>query len=190
LGAAVPVVPHWTMTTVPRAIPAEKIRQLLNSIDRSTAVGRRDYAIVLVLARLGLRASEMVFLELDDINWTAGITYQCGAGWVSSCRKRAKGCQTLSASWKPARLATSLANLRLTGHNNHGQSSQRNGLEGSVLFVVSPDIAAPPTRAQRFRRRACCPSVQSGHDLISIPMMRSVALLSAALDMPYRFERG
>ncbi|MBV9084327.1 MAG: tyrosine-type recombinase/integrase [Acidobacteriaceae bacterium] len=72
LGAAVPVVPHWTMTTVPRAIPVEKIRQLLNSIDRSTAVGRRDYAIVLVLARLGLRASEVVFLELDDIDWNAG----------------------------------------------------------------------------------------------------------------------
>jgi integrase/recombinase XerD len=72
LGAAVPVVPHWTMTTVPRAIPADKVRQLLNSIDCDTAVGRRDYAIVLMLARLGLRASEVVFVELDDINWSAG----------------------------------------------------------------------------------------------------------------------
>ena len=72
LGAAVPVVPHWTMTTVPRAIPADQVRQLLNSIDRTTALGRRDYAVLLVLARLGLRASEVAFLELDDINWRGG----------------------------------------------------------------------------------------------------------------------
>lgn len=72
LGAAVPVVPHWTMTTVPRAIPADQVRQLLNSINRTTPLGRRDYAVLLVLAKLGLRASETAFLELDDINWKAG----------------------------------------------------------------------------------------------------------------------
>lgn len=72
LAAAVPVVPNWTMTTIPRAIPADQVRQLLASIDRSTAVGRRDYAILLVLARLGLRSGEVAFLELDDIDWNAG----------------------------------------------------------------------------------------------------------------------
>ena len=72
LGAAVPVVPHWTMTTTPRAIPANQVQQLLNSINRNTALGRRDYAVLLVLARLGLRASEAAFLELDDINWKGG----------------------------------------------------------------------------------------------------------------------
>jgi site-specific recombinase XerD len=72
LGAAVPVVPHWTMTAVPRAIPADQVRQLLNSINRTTALGRRDYAVLLLLARLGLRASEAAFLELDDINWKTG----------------------------------------------------------------------------------------------------------------------
>jgi integrase len=75
LGAAVPVVPHWAMTTIPRAIPADQVRQLLNSIDRSTALGRRDYAILLVLARLGLRASEVAFLEFDDINWNATVKH-------------------------------------------------------------------------------------------------------------------
>lgn len=71
LGAAVPVVPHWTMTTVPRAIPADQVLQLLNSINRTTPLGRRDYAVLLLLARLGLRASEVAFLELDDISWKA-----------------------------------------------------------------------------------------------------------------------
>jgi site-specific recombinase XerC len=60
------------MTAVPRAIAVDQVRQLLNSINRTTSLGRREYAIVLVLARLGLRASEAAFLELDDINWKAG----------------------------------------------------------------------------------------------------------------------
>jgi len=72
LAAAVPAVAHWSMSSIPRAIPAESVRQLLASINRQTARGRRDYAILLLLARLGLRASEVAFLELDDLDWEAG----------------------------------------------------------------------------------------------------------------------
>jgi len=72
LAAAVPVVPNWSMSSIPRAIGADQVRQLLASIDRSTAMGRRDYAILLLLARLGLRSSEVAFLELDEIDWKAG----------------------------------------------------------------------------------------------------------------------
>jgi integrase/recombinase XerD len=72
LAAAVPIVANWSMPSIPRAIAGDQIRRLLASIDRSTAVGRRDYAILLLLARLGLRSGEVAFLELDDINWNAG----------------------------------------------------------------------------------------------------------------------
>jgi integrase/recombinase XerD len=72
LAAAVPIVANWSMTSIPRAISAEHVRQLLASIDRRTPVGRRDYAILLMLARLGLRAGEVVSLELGDINWNLG----------------------------------------------------------------------------------------------------------------------
>jgi len=60
------------MPSIPRAIGADQVRRLLASIDRHTAIGRRDYAIVLLLARLGLRSGEVAFLELEDINWDAG----------------------------------------------------------------------------------------------------------------------
>ena len=60
------------MPAIPRAIEADQVRQLLASIDRRTAIGRRDYAIVLLLARLGLRSGEVAFLELDDIDWNVG----------------------------------------------------------------------------------------------------------------------
>lgn len=72
LVAAVPVVANWSMPSIPRAIPAASVRQLLASINRQTARGRRDYAILLLLARLGLRASEVACLELDDLDWEAG----------------------------------------------------------------------------------------------------------------------
>lgn len=75
LVAAVPAVANWSMTSIPRAISPDLVRQLLNSINRHTAVGRRDYAIILLLARLGLRASEIVGLKLEDIDWNHGILY-------------------------------------------------------------------------------------------------------------------
>jgi integrase/recombinase XerD len=58
LAAAIPVVANWSMSEIPRAIAADQVRQLLASIDRRTAIGRRDYAILLLLARLGLRSGE------------------------------------------------------------------------------------------------------------------------------------
>ena len=72
LAAAVPIVANWSMTSIPRAICADQVRALLASIDRRTALGRRDYAVLLLLARLGLRAGEVAFLELDDIDWKTG----------------------------------------------------------------------------------------------------------------------
>jgi site-specific recombinase XerD len=72
LAAAVPVVANWSMSSIPRAIAADQVRQVLASIDRRIAMGRRDYAILLLLARLGVRSGEVVQLELGDIDWTAG----------------------------------------------------------------------------------------------------------------------
>jgi integrase/recombinase XerD len=80
LAAAVPVVANWSMPSIPRAIGADQARQLLASIDRRTAIGLRDYAVLLLLARLGLRSGEVAFLELDDIDWDAGQVSIRGKG--------------------------------------------------------------------------------------------------------------
>ena len=80
LAAAVPTVANWSMTTIPRAIAADQIRRLLTRIDRRTGTGLRDYAILLLLARLGLRAHEIAFLELDDIDWESGRLLVNGKG--------------------------------------------------------------------------------------------------------------
>ena len=80
LAAAVPIVANWSMPSIPRAIGADQVRQLLASVDRRTAIGRRDFAIVLLLARLGLRSGEVASLELDDIDWDAGAVSVRGKG--------------------------------------------------------------------------------------------------------------
>ncbi|WP_246811465.1 site-specific integrase [Mesorhizobium silamurunense] len=72
LAAAVPIVANWSLSSIPRAIGRDEVTRLLASIDRDTPVGCRDYAMILALARLGLRSSEVVSLELDDIDWVAG----------------------------------------------------------------------------------------------------------------------
>jgi len=72
LATAVPCVANWSRPSIPRGIAPDQVRQLLSQFDRSTALGRRDYAVLLLLARLGLRAGEVAFLELEDIDWKAG----------------------------------------------------------------------------------------------------------------------
>ena len=72
LASAVPTVANWSMASIPRAISVEHSHATLASCNRQSAVGRRDYAILLLLARLGLRAGEVVALQLDDIDWHNG----------------------------------------------------------------------------------------------------------------------
>lgn len=78
LAAVVPVVPNWSLSSIPRGIGRNEVDRLLSSIDRQTPIGSRDYAMILMLARLGLRSSEVVTLELDDIDWAAGEIHVLG----------------------------------------------------------------------------------------------------------------
>ena len=72
LVTAVPTLKTWPRTTLPSVLPAGDARRLVAACDSTTFRGRRDAAIVLVMLRLGLRASEVGRLELDDIDWRAG----------------------------------------------------------------------------------------------------------------------
>jgi len=80
LAASVPTVANWRLSTVPKYLTPKEVERLLQACNRRTAVGRRDYAILLLLARLGLRAGEVVALQLEDINWRAGEILVRGKG--------------------------------------------------------------------------------------------------------------
>src|SRR5215831_11104990 len=84
LAACIPAVANWKQSTLPRALPPEQVEQVLNSVNRKTAMGRRDYAILVILARLGLRAGEIRALTLEDLDWKEGlITVRGKAGRFS-----------------------------------------------------------------------------------------------------------
>ena len=72
MAQAVPSVAGWRLSSLPRGLEPEQVARVLASCDRTTAVGRRDFAVLMLLARLGLRACEVVALALDDIDWRAG----------------------------------------------------------------------------------------------------------------------
>lgn len=79
--AAVPSVSSWATTpALPRAISPEHARLAIESCKQHTAVGRRDRAVLLLLARLGLRSSEVAALTLDDVDWSAGCLRVRGKG--------------------------------------------------------------------------------------------------------------
>ena len=64
---------RYRLASLPTTISAEDVRRLLTSVDRRSAMGRRNYAILLLLAVYGLRAREVADLRVDDIDWRAGI---------------------------------------------------------------------------------------------------------------------
>jgi site-specific recombinase XerD len=72
LASSVPTVANWRMAELPKFLEAEDIERLLGSCNRSAFTGRRDYAVLLLLARLGLRAGEVVHMQLDDLDWERG----------------------------------------------------------------------------------------------------------------------
>lgn len=98
LADCVPSMRRWKLATLPTYLPAAQVRKALDGCDRKTVMGRRDYAILLLLAKLGLRADEVATLTLDDIDWRA-----------SEILVRAKGRQRarmpippdVSAQWPP-----------------------------------------------------------------------------------------
>ena len=72
LATSVPTVATWRLSELPQFLESEQVQEILQSCDRNSPCGRRDYAALLLLARLGLRAGEVVHLSLEDINWSEG----------------------------------------------------------------------------------------------------------------------
>jgi integrase/recombinase XerD len=72
LAGAVPTVARWQFSEIPKFLQPEQVKHILGSCDRSTGTGKRNYAILLLMSRLGLRAGEIVHMELDDILWKTG----------------------------------------------------------------------------------------------------------------------
>src|SRR6516225_3417840 len=80
LDDAIPTLAHWRLASLPRYLAPEDVERLIASCDRASPVDRRDRAILLLLARLGLRAGDIVHLRLSDIDWKNASIQVCGKG--------------------------------------------------------------------------------------------------------------
>lgn len=80
LSSAVPSVAGWRLARLPRALEPGQAGRLLAGCDRETPAGLRDFAILTLLVRLGLRRGEVAGLALDDIDWRAGELIVHGKG--------------------------------------------------------------------------------------------------------------
>ena len=72
LAGCVPSIRRWRLQGLPTYLSAAQVQKVLDGCDRTTVLGRRDYAILMMLAKLGLRADEVATLTLEDIDWRSG----------------------------------------------------------------------------------------------------------------------
>jgi site-specific recombinase XerD len=191
LAAAVPSVANWSMPAIPRAIAPEQVRQLLASIDRRTAVGRRDYAIVLLLARLGLRAGEVVALELDDIDWNKGrVTVRGKRGQRSALPVPADVGRAIAAYLRWGRPTSASRRVFLRAKAPYRGFQGACGV-GSVVrhALLRAGIEAPTTGTHQFRHGLASAMLRHGASLGEIGDVLGhrhpqTTMLYAKVDLP------
>ena len=136
LAAAVPPVPGWKDTAVPARLAPEQVRALLDGCDRETAAGQRDLAMLMLMARLGLRAAEVAGLRLADFGWRAGELTVLGKGRRSDRMPL------------PADVGDAVASYLV--------QARPRGVAGVVfLTVLAPHRPLVPTGVSEMVRRRC-----------------------------------
>jgi integrase/recombinase XerD len=175
LAGAVPAVASWRLSALPRGLQAAEIERLLAGCERETAVGLRDFAVLSLLARLGLRGAEAAGLQLDDIDWRAGeiaVTGKCSrterlplpapagealAAWLTEGRPRCGSRAVFVTVRRPYRQLTPDAIRQVMGRacgragvNRRGAHQLRHALATEILRAG----ASLPEVGQVLRHRS------------------------------------
>jgi integrase/recombinase XerD len=80
LSGSIPSIAQWRLRHIPVTLDKNAVRKLIHSCNRQTHMGRRDYAVIMLLAHLGLRACEIVSLRIEDLDWRSGMLNVHGKG--------------------------------------------------------------------------------------------------------------
>ena len=170
LAACVPAIANWKLSTIPRAIPPDQVKLLLTSIDRKTAVGRRDYAILLILARLGLRAGEIKTLTLEDLDWQEGlITVRGKAGRYSQLPLPADVGEAIADYLRHGRPTASSRCVFLRARAPSAGFQSQSGIGSMVRHALArAGIDALRTGAHQFRHALACQMLQQEASLSEI----------------------
>ena len=179
---AVPSVANWSLASLPRAIGESELAQLFRSCDRRTAVGHRDFAIVTLCSRLGLRAGEVARLALGDIDWRDGEIIVRGKGARRDRLPLPSDVGEALAAWlergRPSGLDTSMVFVRLRAPNGALKSS---GVS-AVVKRASERAGIEPIGAHRLRHTAATRMLRSGGNLAEVgQVLRHERLLTTAI---------
>jgi integrase/recombinase XerD len=170
LAAAVPSVANWSMTGIPRAIAPDHVRAVLASCRRDTPVGCRDYAILMLLARLGLRSGEIVALTLQSIDWESGCLTVLGKGAQSAqLPLPAEVGEAIATYLKRGRPRSPCRTLFLRANAPiRGLGSQTS--IGSIVnaAITRAAIATTHKGAHQFRHALACQMLRQGATLTEI----------------------
>lgn len=155
LALAVPMVRQERLVSVPRYLPSEDIERLLGACDLSSATGRRDHALLLLLARLGLRAGEVIALQLGDIRWREGEIIVRGKGQV---RDRLPLLPEIGAALalyiQKDRPTGALRHVFICRRAPHRCFSNPSSITGVVTRALGRAGLTPPTRGAHLLRHS------------------------------------
>jgi len=170
LAACIPAVANWKQSALPRALPPEQVEQVLASIDRKTAIGRRDYAILLILARLGLRAGEIRALTLEDLDWQEGlITVRGKTGRFSQLPLPRDVGAAIADYLRHGRPTASSRCVFLRARAPLEEFQGQSGVGSMVRHALErAGIDAVGTGAHQFRHALACQMLKQGASLSEI----------------------
>lgn len=171
LAACVPSVASWSLSGLPKSLPSRQVDQVLSHCRRTTGVGRRDYAILLLLARLGLRGGEVVRLTLEDIDWeTSRISIQGKGSRVDQLPLPNDVGEAIAAYLKHDR-PHALNTRRLFIRAKAPLTGFRNSIAIASLVkhaLARAGIDSPRKGAHQFRHTLASELLRQGHSLSEI----------------------
>ena len=167
LAGAVPSVASWRLASLVKAVDAQSLARLVRSCDRRTRVGRRDFAILTLLSRLGLRAGEVAALRLSDIDWRAGEVLIRGKGSRQEhLPLPADVGETLAAWLSRGRPRCESVFVFMRVRAPHGGLSS--GAVSQIVRRASQRAALPMVGAHRLRHTAATEMLRAGGSLAEV----------------------
>jgi site-specific recombinase XerD len=181
LVAAVPSVAGSRLAGVPKGLAAGQVQQLLASCDRCTAIGRRDFAVLTMLVRLGLRAGEIVALELGDIDWRSGELLVRGKGDRRECLPLPVDVGLAVVDYlRAGRPASRCRQVFLRTRAPH--RALTSGGVTAIVLGAAQKAGLPPTGAHRLRHTAATAMLHAGASLMEVgQVLRHRSLLSTTI---------
>jgi integrase/recombinase XerD len=182
LATAVPSVAGWRLSSLPKGLERDELRRLLSSCDRRTRTGRRDYAIMLLLSRLGLRGGEVARLGLDDVDWRCGEIAICGKGdRVERLPLPADVGAAITAYLRRSRPATAEGRSVFVRVHAPHRALTAGGIT-QVVFDAARRAGLPKMHAHRLRHTAATAILAAGSPLPEVgQVLRHRSMLSTAI---------